>query len=329
MSALAPILESWFTDRLVRQRAASPHTITAYRDTVKMLVVFTAQRTGRQPSALDLADLDATNVAAFLEHLEIDRGNSVSTRNARLAAIHSLFRWAALGHPEHAELIARVLAIPPKRHQRKIVTWLTDPEIDALAAACNPATWTGRRDRTLIVLAAQTGLRISEITGLTCADIHLGVGAHVTCFGKGRKQRITPLTSETIALLRVWTTERAGQPTEPLFPTSTGRRLSRDAIEHRLAVHAATASKTCPSLKDKTISAHTLRHSAAVRLLHAGVDTSVIALWLGHEQADTTQIYLHADLTIKEQAIARTAPIGTTPGRYRPPDKTLAFLESL
>lgn len=329
MSALAPILETWFTDRLVGQRAASPHTITAYRDTVKMFVVFAARRAGKQPSGLDLADVDAATVAAFLDHLETDRHNSISTRNARLAAIHSLYRWAALGHPEHAELIARVLAIPPKRHQRKIVTWLTDPEIAAIVDACDPATWTGRRDRTLIVLGAQTGLRISEITGLTCADVHLGVGAHVTCYGKGRKQRITPLTSGTISLLKTWMSERGGQPADPLFPTSTGRRLSRDAVEHRLVVHVATAAYACPSLKDKTISAHTLRHSAAMRLLHAGIDTSVIALWLGHEQADTTQIYLHADLTMKEQAIARTAPLGTAPGRYRPPDKTLAFLESL
>jgi site-specific recombinase XerD len=278
---------------------------------------------------LDLADLDAGSVAAFLEHLETERHNSIATRNARLAGIHSLFRWAALGHPEHAELISRVLAIPPKRHQRKIVTWLTDTEIDAIVAACDPATWTGRRDRALIVLAAQTGLRVCEITGLDCADIHLGVGAHVTCSGKGRKQRITPLTSGTVALLRSWTAETAGQPTDPLFPTSTGRRLSRDAIEHRLAHHVTVAATTCPTLKVKRISMHTLRHSAAMRLLHAGTDTSVIALWLGHEQADTTQIYLHADLTIKEQAIARTAPLATTPGRYRPPDKTLAFLESL
>lgn len=329
MSALAPILESWFTDRLVRQRAASPNTVAAYRDTIKMLVVFAADRAGKQPSALDLADVDAATVAGFLEHLEIDRHNGVATRNARLAAIHSLFRWAALGHPEHAELISRVLAIPPKRHQRKIVTWLTDPELEAIASACDPATWTGRRDRALIVLAAQTGLRISEITSLDCADIHLGVGAHVTCTGKGRKQRITPLTSGTVALLRSWTTERSGAPADPLFPTSTGRRLSRDAIEHRLGCHVTAATTRCPTLKDKKITLHTLRHSAAMRLLHAGIDTSVIALWLGHEQADTTQIYLHADLTIKEKAIARTAPLGAVPGRYQPPDKTLAFLESL
>ena len=329
MSALAPVVESWFTERLARQRGASPHTIAAYRDTIKMLVVFAADRARKQPSTLDLADIDAVAVAAFLNHLETDRGNSIPTRNARLAAIHSLFSWAALGHPEHADLIARVLAIPPKHHQRKIVTWLTEPEIEALAAACNHATWTGRRDRTLIVLAAQTGLRVSELIGLRCADIHLGVGAHLNCEGKGRKQRITPLASGTVSLLRAWMTERAGQPTDPLFPTSTGRALSRDAIEHRLALHVAAAAKACPSLNDKQISAHTLRHTAAMRLRHAGLDTSVIALWLGHEQADTTQIYQHADMTIKEQALARIPPLRTRPGRYRPPDKILAFLEGL
>jgi len=329
VTAVAPILETWFTERLARQRGASPNTIAAYRDTIKMFVVFAAERARTRPSNLDLSDMDAATVAAFLDHLEADRGNTISTRNARLATIHSLFHWAAIGHPEHAELIARVLAIPPKRHQRKIVTWLTEPEIEALITACNPHTWTGRRDRTLIVVAAQTGLRISELIGLRCADVHLGVGAHVACEGKGRKQRITPLATGTVAMLRAWLNERAGQPTDPMFPTSTGRALSRDAVEHRLALHTAAAAKTCPSLKNKPISAHTLRHSAAMRLRHAGVDTSVIALWLGHEQADTTQIYQHADMTIKEQALARTTPLQGRPGRYQPPDNLLAFLEAL
>ena len=329
MTAAAPILETWFTERLARQRGASPNTIAAYRDTIKMFVVFAAERARTRPSNLDLADMDAATVGAFLDHLEADRGNTISTRNARLAAIHSLFHWAAIGHPEHAELIARVLAIPPKRHQRKIVTWLTEPEIEALIAACNPNTWTGRRDRALIVVAAQTGLRISELTGLRCADVHLGVGAHVACEGKGRKQRITPLAAGTVAMLRAWLNERAAQPTGPRCsrPAPDGPS-SRDAIEHRLALHAATAAKKCPSLKNKQISAHTLRHSAAMRLRHAGVDTSVIALWLGHEQVDTTQIYLHADMTIKERALARTTPLQGHPGRYRPPDKLLAFLEA-
>lgn len=329
MSALAPTLEAFFTDRLTRQRDASPHTIAAYRDTLRLLLTFTAARTGQQPSQLDVADLDAALVGDFLNHLQTERGNSTRTRNARLAAIHSLFRYAALRHPEHAVVIERVLAIPAKRHDRALITFLDPNEVDALLAAPDRTTWTGRRDHTLVLLAIQTGLRISELTGLTCADVHLGVGAHVNCLGKGRKQRITPLTAGTVAALRVWLTERAGHPGDPLFPTRTGTRLSRDAVEHRLARHAATAGASCPSLKTKQISAHTLRHTAAMQLLHAGVDTTVIALWLGHEQVDTTQIYLHADLTLKENALARTTPPGTRPGRYRPPDVVLAFLEAL
>ena len=329
MTALAPTLQAFFTDRLARQRQASPHTIAAYRDTWRMLLTFTARQAGKQPCQLDLGDLDAPLTGAFLDYLERERGNSARTRNARLAAIHSLFRYAALRHPEHAEVIARVLAIPPKRHDKAPVTWLTEPELATLLAAPDRSTWAGRRDHALILLAAQTGLRVSEITGLTIGTVHPGTGAHVCCTGKGRKQRITPLTTSTVAVLRTWLAERAGQPGQPLFPSRTGGRLSRDAIEHRLAKHTATAAARCPSLKAKTITAHTPRHTAAMRLLHAGTDTSVIALWMGHEQAETTQIYLHADLTLKEQALARTTPPDTRPGRYRPPDKLLAFLEAL
>jgi integrase/recombinase XerD len=329
MSALGPTLQAFFTDRLGRQRNASPHTIAAYRDTFRLLLPFAASQVGKQPCALDVADLDAPLVAGFLDHLEHGRGNGARTRNARLAAIHSLFRYAALAHPEHAGVIARVLAIPPKRFERALVGFLTEGEIDALVAAPDPTTWTGRRDHALLLLAAQTGLRASELTGLTCGDIHLGAGAHVNCVGKGRKQRITPLTAGTITVLRAWLTERGGGPGDPCFPTRTGRLLSRDAVEHRIAAHLATATATCPSLRPKKVTAHTLRHTAAMRLLHAGVNTSVIALWLGHEQADTTQIYLHADLTIKERALARTTPPNGRPGRYRPPDSVLAFLEAL
>ncbi len=329
MTALAPTLQAFFTDRLLRQRQASPHTIAAYRDTWRMLLTFTARQAGKQPSQLDLGDLDAPLIGSFLDHLEHERGNSPRTRNARLAAIHSLFRYAALRHPEHAEVIARVLAIPPKRFDKALVTWLTGPEIDALLAAPDRSTWAGRRDHALILLAAQTGLRVSELTGLTIGDIHLGAGAHVSCTGKGRKQRITPLTTGTVAVLRAWLTERGGQPGQALFPARTGGRLSRDAVERRIAKHTTTAAARCPSLNAKTVTAHTLRHTAAMRLLHAGTDTSVIALWLGHEQAETTQIYLHADLALKERALARTTPPDVKPGRFRPPDKLLAFLEAL
>jgi site-specific recombinase XerD len=329
MSALAPTLQAFFTDRLIHQRQASPHTVAAYRDTLRLLLVFAAKRRGTELSQLDLDDLDAPLIGAFLDHLEHERGNGVRTRNARLAAIRSLFRYAALRHPEHAAVIARVLAIPPKRFERSLVTFLTETELDALLAAPNCATWSGRRDHALLALAAQTGLRASELTGLRCTDVHLGVGAHVSCLGKGRKQRITPLTAATVAVLRVWLAERAGQAAEPLFATRTGKALSRDALEHRLAKYVPSAARTCPSLRHKNITVHVLRHTAAMRLLHAGVDTSVIALWLGHEQVETTQIYLHADLALKERALARTTPVHVTPGRYRPPDTLLAFLEAL
>jgi site-specific recombinase XerD len=329
VTALAPTLQAFFTDRLGRQRHASPQTVAAYRDTWRLLLAFTAGRTGRQPSQLDFADIDAPLVGAFLDHLEQARGNSPRTRNARLAAIHSMFTYAALQHPEHAATIARVLAIPPKRFDKALVTWLTEPELAALLAAPDTATWAGRRDHAMITLAAQTGLRVSELTGLTLADVHLGTGPHVSCHGKGRKQRITPLARPTVAVLRAWLAERRGEPAQPLFPNRTGGRLSRDAVEKRLAQHTAAAASQCPSLKTKNVTAHTLRHTAAMQLLHAGVDTTVIALWLGHEQAETTQIYLHADLAIKEKALARTAPPDARPRRYKPPDQLLAFLESL
>ena len=329
MSALAPTLQAFFTDRLIRQRHASHNTIAAYRDTLRLLLGYASQRTGIPPSRLDIADLDAPLIARFLDHLETERGNGVRTRNARLAAVHSLFRYAALTHPEHAETIARVLAIPPKRFNQALVTYLDKPEVDALLAACDLSTRTGRRDHALLLLAVQTGLRISELTGLTRADLHLGAGANVACHGKGRKDRITPLTATTVAVLGDWLNEQRGDPTDPLFSTRRGRPLSRDAIEHRIALYAAKASAVCPSLHGKTISAHVLRHTTAMRLLRAGVDTSVIALWLGHVSVDTTQIYLHADLNLKEKALARTRPPNGRIGRYRPPDSLIAWLEAL
>lgn len=329
MTSLAPTLQTFFTDRLIRQRHASPNTIAAYRDTFKLLLGFATRRTGKPASQLDLTDLGAETITAFLDHLQTERGNSVTTRNARLAAVRSLFRFAALRHPEHAALIQRVLAIPPKRGDRGLISYLTDPEIDALLTACDTATWTGRRDHALLTLAVQTGLRVSELVGLRCGDLHLGTGPYVACTGKGRKDRITPLTRTTITVLRAWLKERSGQPTEPLFPTRRGDHLSRDAIEHRLTVYRTRAAATSPTLLGKRLTAHVLRHTAAMRLLHAGVDTSVIALWLGHEHVATTQIYLHADLALKERAVARTTPPNTKPGRYQPTDSILAFLEGL
>jgi site-specific recombinase XerD len=329
MTTFAPTIEAFFTQRLALQRDASPHTVAAYRDTLKLLLGFAHDRTGKQPSALDVADIDAELVASFLTHLENERGNSVSTRNARLTAIHSLFRYAAFQHPEHAETIARVLAIPTKRHDRKIVCYLHPDEIDTLLAAPDTSTWLGRRDQTLLTLAVQTGMRVSELTRLVRADLHLGVGAYVRCHGKGRKERATPLTGHTVATLTEWLRQHDCHPHDPVFPTRQGHALSTDAVAWLLAKHAATAAQRCPSLRCKHLTPHVLRHTCAMRLLASGVDTSVIALWLGHESVETTQIYLHADLALKEKALARIAPPTTPPGRYQPDDALLAFLETL
>lgn len=329
MSLLAPTLEAFFSDYLARQRSASPHTVAGYRDTFRLLLTYAQTTTGKAPSSLDFADLDAAFIAGFLQHLETDRANTVRTRNVRLAAIHSLFRYAALRHPEHAGLIARVLAIPNKRHERALVTYLDTAETSALLAAPDTATWLGRRDMALLALAAQCGLRVSEISLLTCGDLHLATGPYVRCHGKGRKERVTPLAPSTAAVLRTWSAERAGLRGDPLFPTRQGRPLGREAIAKLVAKHVRVAQEACPSLCTKVVTPHTLRHTAAMALLHAGVDTTVIALWLGHEQVDTTSIYLHADLTIKQRALDRTTPARIPSGRYRPGDHVLAFLESL
>jgi integrase/recombinase XerD len=329
MSDLAPIIQAFFTERLITQRQASAHTVAAYRDTIKLLLGFASHHTGKHPAQMDLADLDAPLIGAFLQHLQTERGNAVTTRNARLAAIHSLFRYAALRDVEHAALIQQVLAIPTKRRDRAIVNFLTAEQIDALLAAPDRNTRAGRRDHALLMLAAQTGLRVGELTALTRGDLHLGSGPYARCHGKGRKDRCTPLTRPTVNTLRVWLQERGGQPQDPLFPSRRGGPLSHDAVEHLVAKHAATAALQCPTLDPKTISPHTLRHSAAMRLLHAGVDITVIALWLGHESTETTQIYLHADLAIKERALARVAPNHSAPGRYHAPDSLLAFLDTL
>ncbi len=329
MTTLAPILEPFFTKRLLAERRASPETVASYRTTFCLLLRFAADRLGRSPSDLDISDLDAPLIGAFLEHLEVDRHNSARTRNVRLAAIHSLFAYAALRAPEHAAVIQRVLAMAGPRATRAQVTFLTDVEVDALLASPDLTTWTGRRDHALLAVAIQAGLRLSELTGLKRGDVHLGTGAHIQCWGKGRKQRVTPLTTTTISVLVDWLDEHVGPVDEPLFASRRGGPLSADAVQHLVAKHTLAAASTCPSLRAKRVTPHTLRHTAAMRLLHAGVDTTVIALWLGHERAETTQIYLHADLAIKERALARTAPINARSGRYRPPDPLLAFLEAL
>ena len=325
----AGLLEKFFTDRLMRQRQASPHTIVSYRNTFCLLLRFAQDRLKKAPSMLMLEHLDAPFVAAFLDHLEKDRGNGARSRNARLAAIHSFFQYAALHAPEHSALIQRVLAIPNKRYDRTQIEFLTHPEIEALLAAPDVSTWSGRRDRTLLLVAVQTGLRVSELVGLRCEDVVLGRGAHVRCLGKGRKERCTPLRKDSVKALRGWLRERNPRLSDPLFPSTRGGPLGPDGVEYLLAKHLATARKRCSSLKKKRVSPHVLRHSAAMELLQAGVDRSVIALWLGHERPDTTQIYLHADLALKERALAKTTPLNVQLGRYRPDDELLAFLKNL
>ena len=298
MSALAPTLEAFFTERLIGQRNASPNTVAAYRDTWRLVLRFARARTGKEPSRLDLGDLDAPLIGAFLDHLEQERHNTARTRNARLSAIRSFFRYAALRHPEHAALIARVLAIPAKRCERAEVSYLTRPELDALLAAPDQGTWTGRRDHALLDVAAQTGLRVSELTGLRNQDVELGTGAHIRCTGKGRKQRCTPLARSTVAVLRAWMQERRGEPGDPLFPARRGTPLSRGAVARLVTRHTVTARHQCPSLITKHPTPHVLRHSCAMELLRSGVDCAVIALWMGHEQVETTsRIYLHADMS--------------------------------
>ena len=329
MSLLAPTLEAFFSQRLITQKNASPHTVASYRDCLRLLLNFVHETTGTQPSKLRLDDLDAPVIGAFLNHLEQDRGLSVASRNTRLAAVHSLFRFAALRHPEHAALIQRVLAIPTKRAERAIVCFLTPPEVDALLASPDRSRSTGRRDHALLVVAVQTGLRVSELVGLRRRDIQLGAGAHVRCRGKGRKDRSTPLTRQTVSIVRAYLAERGGTPDDPIFPGPRGAPLSRDAVRRLVERHTATAAQSCHSLTSKKTSPHVLRHTAAMRLLESGCDLATISLWLGHENPRTSQIYLHAHLALKERALARTAPPRTKPGRYQPPDRILAFLDQL
>lgn len=328
-ASLPSLLQSFFTDRLLRQRRASPHTIAGYRDSFRLLLHFAKERLGKTPSNLMIEDLAAPFLGDFLDHLESSRKNSARTRNARLAAIHSFFQYVALEEPAHALLCQRILAMPNKRHERRPIEFLNREEIDVLLAAVDLSSWIGRRDRTLLLVAVQTGLRVSELIGLNCQDVVLGTGAHVRCLGKGRKQRCTPLRPETATMLDAWLRERHGLPENPVFPSIRGGKLSRDAIERLITKYTAIAKQTCPSLKRKKVSPHVLRHAAAMDLLQHGVDRSVIALWLGHESMETTQMYLHADMRVKEQALSRTTPLGVKPGRYRPDDKLLAFLESL
>jgi len=323
------LLTRFFSQRLMQQRQASPHTISSYRDTFRLLLHFAKVRLGREPSRLIWEDIDAPLIVAFLDDLQERRGIGARSRNLRLTAIRSFFSYAAYELPERAAQIQRVLAIPAKRHPHEQVHYLSRQEIDALLAAPDRNTWSGRRDHAWLLLAVQTGLRLSELTGLMRADTHLGVGAYVYVLGKGRKERSTPLTEQTATVLQAWLKEPARGEGQVLFPNRRGARLSNDGVQYLLAQHVATASEACPSLRSKRISPHVLRHTAAMELLQAGNDPTVIALWLGHESVETTHIYLEADLAMKQKILAKTTPHEGCTGVYKPDDALLAFLKAL
>ena len=329
IGTLPALVQAFFMDRLMQQRQASPHTVASYRDTFRLLLQYAQQRLGKAPSSLTVPELDTPLLGAFLNHLERERKNSARSRNVRLAAIHSFFRYVALHAPEHSAVAQRVLAMPSKRYLRCPIAFLTSVEVDALLAAPDLTTWSGRRDRALLMLAVQTGLRAAEITGLRCENIVLGSGAHVRCNGKGRKSRCTPLGKDTVLVLRSWLRERQGQPSEPVFPTTRGTALSHDALQYMLDKHLLTARRQCPSLTRKRVTPHVLRHTLAMDLLHHGADQTVIALWLGHESPETTSIYLHADMELKERALAHTTAKNVPIPRYRPSDRVMDFLRGL
>lgn len=328
-ASLPALLESFFTRRLMQQRRASAHTIGSYRDTFRLLLRFAQARIGKPPFELAFEQIDAPLIAAFLDDLEKSRSIGARSRNLRLTAIRSFFRYAAFEAPACSAQIQRVLAIPSQRFTRAQVGFLTAPEVQALLAAPDQHTWSGRRDHALLLVAVQTGLRLSELTGAHRNAVILGTGAHIRVLGKGRKERATPLTKQTAAVLRAWLREIPDGDEAILFPSARGDRMSGDGVQYLLAKHIATACKTCPSLLRKRVTPHVLRHTTAMELLQAGVDRAVIALWLGHESVETTQIYLDASLALKEQALAKTTPLGAKPGRYRPDDQLLAFLNAL
>jgi site-specific recombinase XerD len=327
--SFAILLESYFTKRLMQQRQASPHTIGSYRDTFRLLLHFAHQRLGKQPSKLELNDIDAPLIAAFLDEMEKKRSASPRTRNLRLTAIRSFFRYIAFEVPEKSSQIQRVLAIPSKRYTKSIVNFLTQQEVEAMLLAPDQRTWSGRRDHAFILVAVQTGTRLSELTSLQRQDVIVSTGAHIRVMGKGRKERSIPLTKQTVVVLKAWMAEPARAGTKFLFPNARGGQLSADGVQYIVSKHVSIASEHCASLKDKRITPHTLRHTMAMELLQAGVDQSMIALWLGHESIETTQIYLHANLALKEKILSKTALPEGKPGRYRPDDQLMSFLKNL
>ncbi|WP_027582183.1 tyrosine-type recombinase/integrase [Bradyrhizobium sp. Ai1a-2] len=324
------LLQRFFVDHLRQQRAVSPSTVAAYRDTFKMLLAFSQKAIGKAPTDLALTDLDATLILAFLDHLERERKNCVRSRNARLSAIRSFLKFAAHEDLTALAVIERSLAVPQKRHDKAVLGFLSRPEMDAIIAAPDCATWAGRRDQALFTLLYNTGARVSEAINLRVDDVVLDVSPVAHLHGKGRKRRSVPLWKATAATLRQWLRHLPDTGSQGyLFPSSAGRRLSRSSVTQRLAQAVAEVVCQLPALAERAVSPHTIRHTTAMHLLQSGVDITVIALWLGHEHPSTTHIYMEADLAMKEAALSRLQPIATVPARYCPPDELMAFLQSL
>ena len=325
----ASLLEAFFTDRLMKQRQASSNTIASYRDTFRMLLRYLHEHHNKRPSNIELSDLSASVITGFLNYLEKQRGNKPRSRNLRLAAIRSFFHYAAFEEPGHAELIQHVLAIPRKRWHRRLVSFLSPSETDTLLKMIDTKTKTGRRDYALLLLASQTGLRVSELIGLSYKDVVFGKSTHLYCQGKGRKERCVPMIKSTARILKDWMREQDGNPDDPIFTNARGHTLSRDGVAYILKKYVKLAEQKCPSLRTKRVSPHVLRHTNAVNLLRAGVDQATIALWLGHESVETTQIYLHADMEYKEKVLSKIAGGKRKFVKYQPDDQLLAFLNSL
>jgi integrase/recombinase XerD len=323
------LVQDFFLRRLIAQRGASARTVESYRDAFELLFSFAEHHIGKSPSAMTLADLNAPFVLDFLDHLETVRANSVRTRNARLAAIHSFMRYAAIRDPASLPTAQQVLAIPAKRFDRPILGYLTREQITAILTAPDPSTWSGHRDVVLLATAYNTGARVSELTGLQVRDVLLDRQTAVHLHGKGRKQRVIPLWKSTAGQLRGWLNEINSAPEAPVFPNRAGAPMTRSGVRDRLDRAVATAEQSCPSLHSQHVTPHTLRHSTAMHLLQSGTDLAVIALWLGHSSPATTHQYLEADLATKEAVLQRLSDPGTPPTRFHPSDQLLAFLQGL
>ena len=326
---LGPHLEDFFHNRLNSQLNASEHTVRSYRDSLKLLLAFAAKRLGREPMRMDVGDIDADLVCRFLDHLETDRRNSIGSRNIRLAAIRSFFTHVSRREPALLDHCRKVGMLPGKRQPRPTVQHLDEAEIQALLDAPDLDTRTGRRDRAILLLLVQTGLRVGELIGLDRGSIRLDGQASVVCRGKGRKERSTPLRQDTVQILGEWMRERPAGDGDPLFVSNLNRRLSPDSVQRLVRKHVERAAGQCPSLLAKRISPHSLRHTAAMELLRHGGSITVIALWLGHESTATTMKYLHADQRIKQEAMELTRPADVPPGRYQPTDEVMAMLDAL